>query len=67
MPLSPLAILLLAASWFSLFAVVVIVSGCVEDVAKLIGLMLLAEEQTTGAKKGGCEAGESRVGGACHP
>lgn len=67
MPLSPLDVALSAATWLSLFAVVVIVSGCVDDAEMLIGLMLLADEQT-GGKIGSCEmAGESSVGGVCHP
>lgn len=68
MPLSPLEVVLFDATWFSLLAVVVIVSGCVEDVETLIGLMLPLPDDETAAKMGGWEAaGESRVGGVCHP
>lgn len=50
---------------------VVIVSGWVEDVVMLIGLMLLPVDEQAGEKqRADCaveEAGESRVGGVCHP
>lgn len=64
MPLSPLVVVLLAAAWFSLLVVVIIVSGCVEAVEMLIGLMPLLLVEQMG---GWTPAGERRMGGVCHP